>query len=252
MTIRKALAAAFLTIAMSLPTMAISLTDSLDYTVRLGYNIGGTAPIDMPASIRSMDKFYIQPNMLLGIDVQKDLWGRFGLMTGLHYETKSMKVDATVKNYHTTMTRGGQSIEGMYTGKLQTRCEQSMVTIPLLATYRAGKNVLIKLGLYGSYLLTRTFKGYVYDGYLREGTPTGAYIIIGNDENSRGTYDFSDKMRRLQWGIDAGVDWQFHRRWGVYADLSWGMNGINQSDFHTVEQTLYPIFGSVGLTYKLK
>ena len=40
------------------------------YTARLGLNIGGTAPVGMPATIRSMNSYKIQPNFTLGIDAE--------------------------------------------------------------------------------------------------------------------------------------------------------------------------------------
>lgn len=33
------------------------LTDNINYNIRLGYNIGGTAPVNMPTTIRGMDSF---------------------------------------------------------------------------------------------------------------------------------------------------------------------------------------------------
>jgi hypothetical protein len=75
---------------------------------------------------------------------------------------------------------------------------------------------------------------------------------MGSKEDERATYDFSDDMRSLQFGIAAGVDWQFSQRFGVSADLNWGLNGIFKKDFKTVEQTLYPIYGTIGVFYRLK
>ena len=173
------------------------------------------------------------------------------MLTGLHIENKAMDIDATVKNYHMEMVKGGESLEGMYTGRLVTQCEEWMLTLPVMATLRTG-NVLLKAGPYISYLGTGTFEGYVYDGYLREGNPTGAKIEMGNTDGSRGTYDFSDHMRHWQFGIDIGADWQLSKRWGIYGDITWGLTGVHESSFKTIEQTLYPIFGTVGITYKLK
>ncbi|MDD6866066.1 MAG: porin family protein, partial [Prevotella sp.] len=215
------------------------------------YNIGGTAPIGMPNTIRKLNKYTFKTNISFGLDVQKDLWGRWGLLTGLHIENKAMDIDATVKNYHMEMVKGGESLEGMYTGRLVTQCEEWMLTLPIMATLRTG-NVLLKAGPYISYLGTGTFEGYVYDGYLREGNPTGAKIEMGNTDGSRGTYDFSDHMRHWQFGIDIGADWQLSKRWGIYGDITWGLTGVHESSFKTIEQTLYPIFGTVGITYKLK
>ena len=228
------------------------LTDSLCYNARLGYNIGGTAPIGMPATIRSLNEYKMKSNLSFGIDVHKNLKGRWGVMAGLHLENKGMETDATVKNYHMTIVKGGQPLEGYFTGNNCVRVDEWLLTVPVTATYDAAKNVRIKLGPYVSYVMTKKFDGYVYDGYLRQNTPTGPKIGIGNTDSTRGTFDFSDDMRRFQFGIDAGVDWYFSKRWGAYADIAWGLTGIHNSDFKTIEQTLYTIFGTLGLTYKLK
>ena len=177
-----------ITILTLLMTMALSASDnsrpdSLNYTVRLGYNIGGTAPIGMPATIRKMNKFYFKPNFSLGIDVQRDMWGSWGLLTGLHLENKAMKIDATVKNYHMEMTKDGDRIEGVYTGNLVTECEEWMLTVPVNATFRTG-NVLLKCGPYLSHVSPRVFKGHVSDGSLRQGDPTGTRIELGNTTDS--------------------------------------------------------------------
>ena len=87
------------------------LVENMNYVIRLGYNIGGTAPVGMPATIRSMNEFDIQPNFTLSFEAQKDFWGRWGLLMGVRLEDKGMKVDATVKNYHTAMVKGGDRID---------------------------------------------------------------------------------------------------------------------------------------------
>ena len=89
-------------------------------------------------------------------------------------------------------------------------------------------------------------------GYQYQGDPTGQKVKLGHDEGERGDYDFSDDMRNWQVGVDFGIDWRLNNRWGLCADLSWGLNGIFKKDFETIEQTMYPIYGSVGITYQLK
>lgn len=238
--------------ALTVTASAENILAGWDYKARLGWNIGGMAPVGMPATIRSMNDYKLKANLALGIDAHHPLSGQWGVLTGLHVETKAMEVDATVKNYHMVMTKGGDEMEGYYTGNLVTECDESVITLPVMVTYSLSDKVMLKLGPYVSYVTTKTFKGYVYDGYLRRMLPIGEKIEIGNTEDSRGTYDFSDKMRRVQYGVVAGVDWQFSKRWGAYADLQWGINGIHHSSFKTIEQTLYPIFGTVGMIYKLK
>ena len=61
-----------------------------------------------------------------------------------------------------------------------------------------------------------------------------------------------DDMRSVQFGVGIGVDWQVYKCLGVSADLNWGLTGIFPSDFKTVEQTLYPVYGTIGVFYRLK
>ena len=44
-----------------------NIFDNLIYYGRLGYNLGGTAPIGMPATIRSLSKFTIKVNTTIGL-----------------------------------------------------------------------------------------------------------------------------------------------------------------------------------------
>jgi hypothetical protein len=111
---------------------------------------------------------------------------------------------------------------------------------------------MLKAGPYVSLLINKDFSGYVFDGYLRQGNPTGPRVAMGKEENERATYDFSDDMRNFQCGIAIGADWQVHKHFGVSVDLNWGLNGIFKSSFKTVEQTLFPIYGTIGVFYTIK
>lgn len=238
--------------ACAISAHAAGITDSLNYNVRLGYNIGGTAPVGMPATIRKLNEYHVKSNVSLCFDILKDLYGRWGMMTGIHLENKGMETDASVKNYHMRIEQDGNSLEGYFTGHNVTKVNEWLITVPVMATCSLGSGVMLKAGPYLSYVLTKEFEGNVYDGYLRHNTPTGAKITFGHEEGERGTFDFSGDMRRLQFGVDVGADWYFSKRWGVYADIAWGLTGIHKSSFKTIEQTLYPIFGTLGVTYKLR
>ena len=212
------------TLALMTATTAFSagILDNLTYNLRFGYGIGGSAPMGMPATIRSLDSYKLEPNFSLGLGVYKPLSEHWGLTTGLHIENKGMNIDATVKNYHMAIVRGGQRLEGQFTGHNASEVEMWMLTLPLQATYAVNDKVHIKLGPYMSYVRSHTFRGYAYDGYLRVGDPTGAKVELGSDDGSRGTYDFSDDMRSLQFGMMLGAEWYLYKRWGAFADLSWG------------------------------
>lgn len=229
-----------------------SLLHNYSYYARAAYSLGGTAPIGMPATIRKMNSYTLRPNFMLGVDAYHPFNTRWGIMFGLHFENKGMKVDATVKNYHMKMTQGGASIEGMFTGRVMTQVDQSLGTIPVQATYDISDKVRLKLGPYFSYVSSHKFNGYAYDGYLREGDPTGPKIELGSDEDSRGDYDFSDDMRNWQFGVSAGADWYVTKRWGGFIGLNWGLSEIFKKDFNVIEQSMYPIYGEIGLIYQLK
>ncbi len=250
----KAIIIAIALLATTMPARSskFNLRDSVHYSVKVGYNIGATTPIGIPATIRKMNSYTPHISLSLGVDMHKQLSDKWGIMSGLRIENKDMEVDATVKNYHMEIVQGGKRLKGYYTGNTVIKVEEWMLTLPILATYSIKKNVIVKLGPYVSYVQGRKFYGYVYDGYLRENTPTGARIDMGNTEDTRATFDFSSDMNRVQCGIDAGVDWYFNNRWGAFADLTWGITGVFKGSFQTIEQKLYPIFGTIGVTYKLK
>lgn len=48
-----------------------------------------------------------------------------------------------------------------------------------------------------------------------------------------------------------GADWQALPRLGFSLDLSMGFTGLFPADFSTVEQTLYPLYGTLGVCYEL-
>lgn len=267
MMMHKTIITTMLLLVAAMTASAENVFDGWEFTARVGYNIGGTTPVGMPATIRSLNKYKLRAiyrespeqcsptyisNLAFGIDASTHFTRRWGVLTGLHFDGKGMEVDATVKNYHMTMTQGGDEVEGYYTGNLVTDCDTWVLTLPVMATFNVSDKVMLKCGPYFSYVVLKRFKGYVYDGYLRRMLPIGEKIEMGNTNESRGTFDFSDKMRRLQVGIDFGVDWQIGRRWGAYADVQWGLSGVHHSSFNTIEQTLYPIYGTLGVMYKLK
>ena len=226
-----------------------TLPDAMSLKVRAGYNIGGTAPLGLPATIRGIDSFRPCASFMAGADAGFAFKGGFGLQTGLRFENKGMDAGVTTKGYRMEMRKGDSSIEGLFTGHVSQKVTQWMITLPLQATYGIGA-VSLKAGPYVSYLVGRNFSGIASDGYIRQGDPTGPKIMIGSKEGEWATYDFSGSVRRLQAGIGIGADWTLCKDFGLSADLTWGLTGLLKSSFKTVEQTLYPIYGTVGVFYQ--
>lgn len=231
---------------------ANSWDDDLQVKARAGYSIGGTAPIGMPETIRSIDAYKLTPSFMFGLDIQKSIGDKWGLLTGLHFENKAMNGDVTTKAYHMEVRKGDSMMEGLFTGKVHQEVTQWMFTLPIQATYSFNNKLQLKAGPYFSLLINKDFSGIASDGYLRQNDPTGPKILMGSKEGEWATYDFSDDMRRFQFGLAVGIDWQFYRNFGLSADLNWGLNGIFKSDFKTVDQTLFPIYATIGLFYRLK
>lgn len=242
-----------LTIAavMSASLKARTSACNLQLRPRVGYSIGGTAPIGVPATIRSIDGYHLTPSFLAGADVLLQPKLHWGVLAGLHFGNKGMDADITTKAYHMEMRKGADQIEGLFTGHISQQVKQLMLTVPLQLTYSFSPKLMLKAGPYASVLLKRDFSGIASDGYLRQGDPTGAKILIGDRDGEWATYDFSDDMRRLQMGVGIGADWCFYKSVGLSIDLNWGLTGIFSTSFKTVEQTLYPIYGTIAFFYDI-
>ena len=231
---------------------AYNIADDMELKARVGCSIGASTPLGIPATIRQLNSFSLTPNFLVGIDARMPLSERWGVQASLHAENKGMSAVITTKGYHMAMVKGDEALEGVYTGRVEQKTKAWMLTLPVMATFDVSRQWRLHAGPYISLLLSRDFSGNVSDGYLRKDTPTGQKIEMGHEEDERATYDFSDDMRRFQTGIGIGADWQMARRVGISADLSWGLSGLMRSGFKTVEQTLYPIYGTLSISYQIK
>ena len=233
------------------PAEAGSLS-SLQLKARAGYSIGGTTPIPLPETIRSIDSYSLTPSFMVGLDAMLPLTQQWGIMTGLRLENKGMKATVTTKAYFMEVVKGDQKMSGLFTGRVEQEVKQWMLTVPVQATFTLSHRVMLKGGPYVSFLLSKGFSGIASDGYLRKDSPTGPKILMGNREGEWATYDFDNDMRGVQFGVGIGVDWRGYKCLGVSADLNWGLTGIFPSNFKTVEQTLYPVYGTIGVFYRLK
>lgn len=223
--------------------------DNID--VRLGWSVGGTMPIGMPASIRSLESYNLKPNFQVAADYEYRFTEHLGVEAGLKLEYKGLKTDAGVKAYQMSMVKDGEEISGYFTGNVVTDTWMLQAAVPVQFAYRFNDKVKVKAGPYVALGILDRFEGYAYDGYLRQNTPTGAKINLGSSVEERGSYDFRDDMRPVTWGIDLGVDWYAWQNIGLYADLSWGTQSVFKSSFTTIEQSMYPIYGTVGVVFNI-
>ena len=143
---------------------------------QIGYNIGGTMPLGMPASIRGLNSYTPQLNPQVGIKAEKPLADKWGVEAGVILDRKAMKTDAQVKGYHMTMSRGGEAIEGYFTGNVVTDVGTWTLSVPVEMTFKPTENLKIYAGPYVGWNMSRNFEGYAYDGYIRKDTPTDSLI----------------------------------------------------------------------------
>lgn len=228
------------------------ILEELQLRARAGYNIGGTTPIPLPETIRRINSYRLTPSLMVGLDARLPLSKQWGIMAGIRFENKGMDGDVTVKSYQMEVVKGDSKLSGRFTGHISQQVKQWMLTIPVQATLQLGEKVILKGGPYISLLLSKEFSGIASDGYLREGNPTGVKILMGDKEGEWATYEFNDDIRSLQMGIAVGADFQISKNLGLSADLNWGLTGIFPADFKTIDQTLYPVYGTIGVFYRLQ
>lgn len=227
------------------PYLIKSAFRGLEYEVKAGFSIGGVSPIPLPAEIRAIESW--NPTMLIAIEGNATKWfsERWGAEVGIRLENKGMKTDAKVKNYNMEMTAAdGGYMKGAWTGYVSTKVRNSYLTFPVLATFKVSPRWVLKGGAFLSYMAEGDFSGSAYDGYLRNGDPTGEKVNV-----TEATYDFSDDLRNFSWGAQLSGEWRAFKHLNIYADLTWGLNDVFKSDFNVIEFNMYPIYMNIGFGY---
>lgn len=220
-----------------------------EWQINAGLNIGGAAPLGMPRELRKIHSYKPGLNLSLEGKVIK-WWGedrKWGTSLGVKFEDKSMKVAADVKNYHTEIIRDKDRVSGYWTGYVNIDYSSTYLTMPLNAEYRFNDRWRARGGFFVSYRLDGNFSGFVRDGYLRSGTPTGEKIVY--TDGNQAAYEFNDDLRKWTWGAQIGGSWCAYRHFSVNADLTYAFNNIFRNGFTTVTNTLHPLFFNIGFGY---
>lgn len=221
---------------------------NMDYGVQAHFSIGGSSPLGFPNTIRKIDSF--NPGFKFGLEANATKWvdEKWGVRVGLRFEEKGMKTKAKVKNYLTEIVKDNSKVRGYYTGSVETNVSNTYLTVPVLAVYKLTDDWNLYGGLYFSSLLDNTFDGYVSDGYLRQDTPTGTKVTF--EDGSQAAYDFSENVRKFQWGTQLGAEWKMNKHFKLLSDVTYGFNNIFEKDFSSIDFNMHNIYLNVGFGYR--
>lgn len=234
----------FLLLSASISTTAINIRG------RVGYNIGGTLPLGIPAQVREVLSYDPSFGLTIGVDlVQPFENSRWALNTGVRIVNLKMNSAVRVKDYSTEIKIGNQEVYGRFTGTSEINSDLVQLQVPLQMEYRILPKLSIRAGGYLGINLKGEFRGSVYDGYQRRDNPTGERIDITND--NRAHYDFAKELRPFSLGFILSIDYSLNNNLGIYAEGNWGQTNIFKSSFNTVNFPLYSIHGTIGLSYRL-
>ncbi|WP_026038649.1 porin family protein [Myroides injenensis] len=223
---------------------------NMNYQLRAQFSIGGTSPLGIPKEIRKVESY--NPTLQLGLEANATKWfsdeQQWGIRLGVRFEGKGMTTKAQVKGYLTEIIQDGQKVRGYYTGKVKTTVKNTYITFPISAVYKINHKWNVYGGVYFSGLIDKNFDGYVSDGYLRQNVPNGQKITFEGD--SQAAYDFSEEVRRFQWGTQFGGEWTFNQHFKLFADMTYGFNGVLKSDFDAISFSMHNIYLNLGFGYQ--
>lgn len=226
------------------------LNTNMDYQVRAYFSIGGSSPLGFPKEIRSIEHY--NPKLQLGLQVNATKWlhdeQNWGIRVGIAVDGKGMGTKAEVKNYYTEIIQDNSKVRGYYTGLVQTDVRNTYVTIPVSAVYNLSSQWNLYGGLYFSLLIDQEFDGYVSEGYLRQGDPTGQKITF--EDGSRAPFDFSSEVQKFQWGAQIGAEWNLNEHFKLFPELTYGINGLLDNDFKALSFSLHNIYLNLGFGYQ--
>ncbi len=220
------------------------------FEAKIGYQIGGTVPFPLPAQMRKINGFAPLGNISVQLWAVIPVGRRWELMSGLKVDRKGMTSKATVKDYSMSIQdEDGGTISGRWTGDVTMTADQWYLSIPVDAAFYITERGKVRVGAFFSFLTGGKFNGEVYNGYLREGDPTGAKIEVDDKPQS---FDFSGDLRRYQWGVTLGGEWNIYKRLVAFVDLDWGFKNIFVDEFKTITFDMFPIYGTIGVGYAFK
>jgi len=222
----------------------------IKFRLILGVNVGGTAPLPLPNTVREIKNYNISFNPAIGIEGVYAFNKKWSMGANPRIEYKGMKVKNRVMYMHTIIeVEDGTDVsyfEGAFSGINYTETRNAYLSIPLFVQFTPREQWHYRLGGYLAFLLKSKFSGYVSDGYIRNGGSLGEKVEV-----SLASFNFSDNIRKFDCGLNAGVNRNIGNHWSVDLNLQWGLLSVFPSSFTGVTFPMYNIFGQFGVGYRL-
>lgn len=225
--------------------------ENLEHKIVAGFNLGATTPVSIPREVRKIESWWPQFTPQLGYNILYNTNNKWAIGSGIVLDYKGMGVRDRVKYLYTEvkLEADGNYLSGYFTGTNETTVKMAYVTIPLFVRYTINDKWNIRAGGYASYAYSTSFKGKVWDGYMRAPDPTGSEIIIENKGDA--TFDFGNEIRTFDFGILAGGDMKINHRFNLSGSLNWGLTPVFRNSFRAVPFRMHNIYMTLGISYNL-
>ncbi|MBS1777419.1 MAG: PorT family protein [Bacteroidetes bacterium] len=223
--------------------------DGSIHRVSIGLNLGAVTPTSLPNTIRRIDAYNPLLCPSIGYSALFAAKQHWWIGTGLLLDYKGMWVKDSVAYFHTMIQGNNGSasgFEGSFTGTNTTTVRNVYLTLPLYAQWTPGKNWSFQIGGYFAFLLRPKFEGHVSNGYIRNGGPLGEKVIVDYAE-----FDFSNKIRRYDYGLHAGIEKSLSSKWSASIHWQWGLCRLFPASFSGVDVPLKNMYVNVSLSYRL-
>lgn len=223
-------------------------TLKISYRLTAGLNIGGLSPIPLPNNIRKIKSYNPGFNPSLGLEGIYHFNKKWGLGLNPRLEYKGMKVKDSVMYFHTLIQMGEEgessSFEGDFTGTNYTSSRNLYLSLPIFVEFTPKEKWNYRVGSYVALLLDSKFEGNVSDGYIRNGNSLGEKINVTSAK-----FDFSEKLRKFDFGMYAGIKRDFGKHFSADVSLQWGLISAFPKSFSGISFPMYNVFGQLGAGY---
>jgi len=221
-----------------------------EHDLFLGFNVGATTPLSLPATIRKIDSWSPAFNPSLGYEFLLHIRRGWRLGIGAKIDYKGMTVKDKVMYMHTKITvENGSStgvFEGDFSGRNKTVIRNAYMTFPLYVAYNFNYKWRVKLGGYAAYLFRPSFKGKVYDGYMRNGSSLGEKIIV-----TEASFDLSAEQKKWDSGIMMAGERLIGKHLGIMGNFTWGLQPLFPKNNSSMDFKMYNFYLTLGLCYRL-